>query len=482
MEQKSSFFKSNPDIIHFVVFCIISSLGWFVPAPAPMTEMGIKIVFLFVASAYGWAMTRQVWPSLMTLLLIPFTGIAGFRDLVSGTFGNENWVFLITIFILIAFLTESGADTYIAAWILNLKAIKGHPWRFLFAFLSVCFLLSAFVNFIAMCFFMWGIVYRIAELGNAEKQDKTSSILVFCVVAAGLLGSSAVPWSPPVLLVLGTFADAMGGAVSATKYLLFSFPFSFLAIVGLTLLCRYGFKLDIGFLADSSLEVMEKKYMQRTRKTTIGLISVLVFAVMIILPSILPKDSVISGFLGTLSLVGKLFLLFLILSFLREDGKPMFNMIELATKGVSWGMLIMVAAIYGLSNAIFNVDTGISTFLQESLAPTLSALPKSIFIIALIFISIGVTQFLTNATTAIILLVPTVSLAGTFGINQEVLVVTVIITSTMALLFAPGGATSQILHGNSEWITPKQIWKYGVPTLILYGVLIMGYALIWCMF
>lgn len=479
MAQKQLGAKKNREPIYFVIYCIIAALGWIVPAPEPMASSGIKIVFLFIASAFGWAFTRQAWPSLMTLLLLPFTGATTFSGLISGTFGNENFVFMILIFAFIAFLTESGTDTFIAAWILNLKIIKGHPWRFLFAFLLVCFILSAFVNFIAMCFFMWSLVYRLADVAKLERGGKTSALLVFCVVASGLLGSSAVPWSPPTLVVLGNFTEVLGGNISAAKYLLFSFPYSILCIFCLLLLCRYVFKLNLGFIKDDSIVLLESA--KRTKRTTIGLVSTLAFAVIMILPSLVPAASTVGTFLSTIGTAGKLMLIILVLCFIRDNGEPVFDLVKLATKGVGWGMLIMVAAIFGLSNAIFNADTGISTYLQTALAPILGTLPKSTFIIVMIFLSIGITQFLTNATTAIILLIPTVTLAGSFGIDQEILIVATIITSGMALLFAPGGATSQILHGNRDWISFRQIWTYGVPTLIVYGILIMLYSLLWMM-
>ena len=81
--------KKDKNIMHFIIYCVIAALGWIIPPVAPITAEGMHLIGVFVAAIYGWTVTTEIWPSLTTLVLIPFTGMADLATTISYAWGYD---------------------------------------------------------------------------------------------------------------------------------------------------------------------------------------------------------------------------------------------------------------------------------------------------------------------------------------------------------------------------------------------------------
>ena len=56
----------------------------YIPAPEPMTQLGMTVIGIFAGAIHGWCTTNMIWPSIAALIIFGFTG----QVEVSGSWGK----------------------------------------------------------------------------------------------------------------------------------------------------------------------------------------------------------------------------------------------------------------------------------------------------------------------------------------------------------------------------------------------------------
>ena len=91
--------------------------------------------------------------------------------------------------------------------------------------------------------------------------------------------------------------------------------------------------------------------------------------------------------------------------------------------------------------------------------------------------------FFTNFSSNTVMAVVFVPIAYTFavkaGLNGGSLTAMLCMITTCSLMTPAGSATAAILHGNKDWISPKQAIGYGAVSMVLVWVstMVVGYPL-----
>lgn len=105
------------------------------PAPDPITPLGMKMLGVFLGLIYGWSFSSLAWPSIMGMLALIMTGSISFDQLLSLGFGNTTVVFLLFVFMFTAAIEQEGLTEYLAYWSISRKVLIGRPWVLSFAVL-----------------------------------------------------------------------------------------------------------------------------------------------------------------------------------------------------------------------------------------------------------------------------------------------------------------------------------------------------------
>lgn len=392
--------------------------------------------------------------------------------MLSAGWGSDVYVFIALGFILIAYMEESGTSAYVAAWLITRKFLLGHPWRLLFMILLVAWVISTFVNFVAGMLLTWGFIYQICHILNYKPFDKFSTVLVFGVAMMGAISMSSVPWTGNAVVILAAFTQNTGIAVNYLHYLGYSFPVSFFAIMGYMLLCKFVFRMDVRRLKNLTIDFIDPADLLLTKARKVALLSILALVVLILLPNIVPATVAFSQALG---LTGKVFIVFVVLSLIRIDGQPAFDLPKLAMKGVNWGMLVMIMATLAFVAFLGNPATGIGEFLGNLLAPVFAGQPIVIFFIIAMLLVVLMTNFMVNMVAAVILMTATFPVANILGVELTQLAYMYSMGATFALLLPCASGASVILFANTAWMKAKDIYLYGVPTIIMVSAV----ALLW---
>lgn len=474
--------KRDKTILHVLVFCVIAALGWIIPAPAPMTAEGMHLVGVFIAAIYGWSVTTEVWPSLLTLILIPFTGMVTPQEFLANSWGSDTIWFIVLLFVLVAFMEATGTTTYVAAFLMTRKFLVGHPWRLIFMIFVCAWLLSTFCGNFPGMLITWGFIYKICDVLGYKPFDKFANLLIFGVAVMGALSLSAVPWANNALVILNAYMASSGAQINYLHYLAYSVPFGIFSILGFMLICKVIFRLDVSKLKNLDPNIFESKDLKLTPERKITLIALAALILILVIPSLLPAGNPIRWASDTLGLAMKAALVFLVLSLIKVNGNYIFKFGELATKGVPWNMVMMTCGIMTFVGLLGSDKAGIGAFLGKIFTPLFQDTSVIAFFLLTLVITVFLTNFMINMVVAVIMITATMPICATLGVDQLQIVYLITISCTIAFMLPAASAASCCLFANTKWVRAKDVYIYSVPTIILLSLVALGWNYILFLF
>ena len=92
--------------IHSLIGILIMVIFAFVPPFGPVTEVGVKVLGVFLGTMYLWTFVDTLWPSLFGVLMMGLTGFGNFNSLLSSTFGSPIVVMLFFVILMTGAITE----------------------------------------------------------------------------------------------------------------------------------------------------------------------------------------------------------------------------------------------------------------------------------------------------------------------------------------------------------------------------------------
>ncbi len=476
MEAKPGMDK---ELLKVLGFFAIASLGWILPAPAPITPIGMKVFLVFIATVYGWTITGHVWPSLFACLMFPLTGVVSMKEFIVMGWGSEAFYFMILAFALIKFLEEAGVSQFLASWLMSRKFIQGHPWRLIFMILLTAYVVCSLVNTFIGIFLVWEIVYTITNIIKQKPFDKFPTLMIFGIALMGALSLSAMPWGNNAIVNLGVYANLMGEPGNMVLYIMYTIPVGILSMIAYLLLCKYVFKLDITPLQELTGDMIDPKDLELTLVKKIALAALGLFIVLLLLPSILSKGTALWMVLNSLGIVGVIIFVFVVLSLIKVDGQNIFDFATFARKGIPWNMMAMVVVILAIGGCLMHPATGVNAYLQQNMAPLLTSLSPVMFIIAITVITVVLTNFMINMVIVALFLPVVISMSATLGIHPEQISYLVMVVSTVAILTPAASAASTLLFPNTQWIRPKDIYRYGGVSVVVVTFIAVAVNYLW---
>ena len=474
--------KRDKTILHVIIFCVIAALGWLIPAPAPMTTEGMHLVGVFVAAIYGWSVTTEVWPSFLTLILIPFTGMVTPQEFLANSWGSDTVWFIVLLFILVAFMEVTGTTTYVAAFLMTRKFLVGHPWRLIFMIFVCAWLLSTFCGNFPGMLITWGFIYKICDVLGYKPFDKFANLLIFGVAVMGALSLSAVPWANNALVILNAYMASSGAKINYLHYLAYSVPFGIFSILGFMLICKFIFRLDVSKLKNLDPNIFESKDLKLTPERKITLFALAALILILVVPSLLPADNPIRWASDTMGLAMKACLIFLVLSLIKVNGNYIFKFGELATKGVPWNMVMMTCGIMTFVGLLGSDKAGIGAFLGKLFTPLFQDTSVIVFFLLTLAITVFLTNFMINMVVAVIMITATMPICASLGVDQLQIVYLITISCTIAFMLPAASAASCCLFANTKWVRAKDVYIYSVPTILLLSFVALAWNYILFLF
>ncbi len=467
--------KKDREFLYLILYCVIAALGWIIPPIAPITESGMHLLGLFVAAIIGWSVSSSVWPSLLTFALLPFTGLTNLAGIMALSWGSDTAFFMVFMMAIIAFMEVTGATAYMASWLMSRKILAGHPWRLIFMIMLVGWALSTFCGNFPGMLITWGFIYQICDILGYKPFDKFPNLMIFGVTVMGAISLATLPWSMNALVILGSYTASSGQAINAAHYASYSLPVGFFCILGFMALCKFVFRLDVTDLKNFTPDMFDAKDRVLTKERIIAMITLAVFIVVLLVPSLLPATNPIRVISDQMGLSIKGALICMVLVFIKVDGKHIFNFEQMVIKGVPWNMMMMIIGILSFVGLLGNPEAGISAFLAQVFTPMFQGVSPVIFILLVLAITVFMTNFMINMVVAVIMISATLPIAASMGMDPLQIVYLITLSCTIAFFLPAASAASCVMFANTKWVRAKDVYMYSIPTILMMASI----ALIW---
>lgn len=445
------------------------------PAPYPVTVLGMKIVGILIGMVYLWITVDTLWPSILGLVAIMISGYGTPEEILAASFGNTYTVMTLFMMAFCGVIEQNKINEYIACWFLERKIMDGRPWVFTFIWFLTAAILAMLCHALMAVFFLWSVLYHLSDTLEIRKGDAWLSSMLVGTVFSAMIAQVIFPFKDMGLFMVGSFESISGLSMPAAPYMLVQSVTCICCILFYMLLMRFVFHVNIAPLKKiqtSSLKREELPPMSPLQRLLLALLFVLIFSLCI--PAFFATDFLLVTFLKKLGMTGIIMLFFAALCLIRVEGKPLVDFQELAQKRISWNLIFLIAVALCTSTALTDDSTGIKEFLSITCSPAFEG--KSAF--AFTAILTGATLILTNAANNGVVGILFLTISAIFSVQIEgadVLLLATLVTFcvTDALVLPSASIYGAVLHGNSQWLTKREIIQYTTAAILASYMVIM---------
>lgn len=479
--------KDTKKLLFTIVGIFVMLAGFLFPAMGPVTEVGMKITFIFLGTLFLWSTVGGPWVSLLAIAMV---GLSGYTESFAAAFslaiGDDGLILCLLAFILFGGgLTASKSMEYVTKFILTRKFIAGKPYSIL-ATIGICSYLLAFVvNQMVAAIIMFSIVAAICKTVGIEHGKDKIWVYMFGMIFLGAgIGQPGFVYKGIGLALIRVFTTVAegSGTISANGYMLYNMIMSALLIVTFLLLIKFVFRPDVSKLKSITTEGIEQASvlppMNKVQKAYLWML--LAFLLMTILPSMGPFARLSwLGILRNVSVLGVLVFWIVVFAIVKVAGKPLLNIQQAAGQGIVWNVLLMVAAGLMLGTAIGNADLGVIIVIKQFLNPILAGKPTLVVVFIIFLVAMLITNFAVNAAMAIALMPVVVACAGQLGLNPAPIALGVMMICFIAMMTPAASPLAALCYGEEKYFAAKEIQSYAVPISFLAVILftLIGYPL-----
>ena len=455
--MNAKLFKGSPAYyINSLIVLLLMFAFKYIPAPEPITQMGMACLGIFLGAVWGWITVGMLWPSLMGLIAYGFSGYVSVSDAFTQGFGHNNTLTLIIIFGILGIMESAGLTEWIALKIVHLRIGKGRPWVIIFLLFLASFVLVALTCSWAAAMFVWSVFYKMVE-ANAIPKGKYTAFVIGVVMVGAILGGQVFPFAVPVMLVTGAYTGVEGiaGAPAFVPYVVWMIVVCLVIALVYLLIGKFVLKVKAPQVDTEKIE----KAKPLNRYQIIVLVCLAVFLVGLVVASIVPKSVWISGVLNQLGVKGFATLIIAVLIMLNfADGKRFGDYM----KGANWELIFVMALICVMSSSLTAEGTGIMPFVSGVFAPIMTGHGTLVFLILITLIPLILTNVLNNLVIGMLFVPIGTTFAMQMGMNTDMLFCELMLLTSCALATPAGCAVAALYHGNNEWTTSGQATKYGI--------------------
>lgn len=479
--------------IYWIHVCI--GLGFMLFFPMldpiePISEVGMTVVGVFLGMIYLFSTVGSIWPTLVGLLLIAFSGYLGenyqgyaaVKQVFLEAIGSETTLVCLLGLVLFGALQYVGCTEYIAQFFLTRKFTEGRPYLFMFVFCLCPYLLSAMTTPPPILLLMFPITVSILERCGYKVGDKLFYSFICGVYLATTLGQPMLPFKGAEYVVVSAFQNSTGLEVNYGSYILYNIIMSIILLLVYFTFIRFVIRPDVSGLRELKVkDIQMKKLPPMNLQQKTYFIMIVIFVVALLLPQFLPASAPGIGLLKRLGTLGVTVTAVAVLMIVRFEGKPMLDFPTLAKQGFfSWDVIFLVAGALYVCTALSNSELGIKAFLVQALNPVLGGRPMLMFIFLVLAFAITTTNFANNAGMAVVILPVIISFSELYPeINLTALSMTVCMIVFVALLTPAASPPCAILHAHRHLVSLKEIYKLFIPMFFIALLLYMfiGYPI-----
>lgn len=472
--------KLTPSYLIHSFICIALMVGvGFLPPIGGITPYGMDILGIFLGSIYGWVFVDFIWPSFFGMLMLVVVGYGTTAEVFKAGFGDSIVLNLFLTTAFFAFISKTGLMTFLANRIVSAKICVGRPWVLIASFFFIASYVAGFTNNVACTLLLWSIVYSIAKELGYKPGDKLITYLISGIVFFAVWSIALFPFLPWSQVCIGLMSNMVDfGAYSQLGWIVTGLILPILTIIGYIAIGKFIFKIDTSRFALPEARLNEMRSVKLGTSEKVGIVYLLIFLVIVIAPSFLPKTWPVIAIFSDWAIIGACALCFIGVCFMKnENGVAVNKFGDMVYQGVSWDMIILMIATVPICAAMEAGETGIMVTVMTAVTPFLSSLSPVILVVAIVLFFITVTQFAHNLILLLVFGPVLCQFVSVAGIPPIVFACIFVICLQSAMATPGASANSAMLFGNIEWIDKKDAMLMGWLFVVMMAILLIAVVL-----
>ncbi|MFR6291198.1 MAG: SLC13 family permease [Peptococcaceae bacterium] len=449
--------KITPSYLIHSIICTALMIGirW-LPPISDVTPYGMEILGIFLGSIYGWVFVGYLWPSFIGMILLGCSEYGTIAAVWGEGFGDSTVLNLLLTFVFFVFINQTGLMQYMANKFISLKINIGHPWLLTFFFFFIASYIGGITNNIAVTILLWYIFYGICDKVGYKKGDRYVSYMICGIVFFAAYSIVLFPFLPFSIVGMGIMQKMVPfGDYSILGWMISGPLINFLLILCYLFIGKFIFRVDISKLSDKEDRFAELRNTKMGKSEKVGLVYLLLFILIVCLPTFMPKAWAITGILSNMSIIGACGLCFSGMFFLKDEhGNSILSMGKLMGN-VNWDMIFLMIATVPICSAMEASETGIMASVMKVVMPVVNSVSPAVFLILVIVIIGLITQFAHNFILLLVFGPTLCQLASSMGIPPIAFCAIFMMTIMNAVATPGASANSAMLFGNTDWLEKK---------------------------
>lgn len=482
--EKQRLSMPMPKLLKILVCLAIVALFWVVPAPAPLTQVGMRVIGIFISTVLLLSLVDTVWPAILAVTLLGRSGVASLNAVIAGTLGNWIVYFILMSFVMTYALNKSGFTDRLVAKFMSMKFVNRSPWTFTISMATIGLIITCFIDQIPATAFMLAFANRVYEELGYTKKDAYPHVANIIVIYAVIIGGAMTPISHALaILGIGVYESFAGTTLSLFSYLAFGVPTGIVLYVILTAIMRLTCgKIDMSKFEHFDVQrVLKKQGKMELRE----LITVVIFfgtVILWMLPGVagMFTDAAWVAALNDYGITFWAILSVVVMAVISVNDEPLIDLKHVLNDHTNWAILIFIAIGVYLGSALSNDATGVNAWITANITPLTQSVPPLLVVFILTAAGEILTNFASNTSTVTVMTGVAVALA--VASNGAIDPVGIALCTTMAgscayLLPSSFGCIA-MLHGN-EWSDSRKIYLYGLIMMVITSLIIsfVGYTI-----
>ena len=451
--------------IMFIIMFVVGSL----PPFGQVTEMGMKIIGVFVGIIFAWIAIDTLWPSVFGFVALSFTGYTTILGAFGTALSNSTVIMILFGATFAGVIAKTDCIQIINKWLMTRKILAKSPWNLVLALLLFQVLASICNGGMAGLFLGWEMIIQLTTSCGYKKGAPITCFLIATSVFLWVMTGNLFPFKAGTIAYLGFFEPVLGVQYEYVPFIVLSAICLIVFLALMMISARYIFRIDASQLRVSEEKMKELEAIQINSLQKTGLIAVVAFIILMLLPSFMPKTWAITIILNKLGLVGIVVILLVYFSLLRdENGKQIID-IGQCHSYVPWSVLWLLAFAMPLGDAMKSADSGIMATIIDFATPLFSGMGVTTFmLVAMIFIGVA-TQVCNNMVLGAMFIPVFTNICVQMGGNPYVLFLMIMIPLNCAYLTPAGSLQGAMVHGNPSM---DKKWAYSLSLIALIATFI----------
>ncbi len=391
------------------------------------------------------------------------------------TFGNQVlWLVMFAMVFCYA-IENTGLLPIIAKKMLNIKIARKGPWSLALVFmLTACVTGFLTTNALTVIVILWKIFEEMVDELNISHDHPYVSGVLIMIVIAGTAGSIIAPYTGFVVMSFGFYRSMVpiGPEINTLFYFICMLIINIAFYIAFIIVFKFILKINFSF---DKIRRYEKNELKLNKRQKITLLYVLILAVAMMVPHLLPQGNILRVvLLEKLGSLGVMIVVTVFMAVTAKDKETFLDMTKGFKKGIPWGLFLMVGTSLTAATALADDSTGVTEAIIQILEPLLSRISLHLLLVILTIISFLLTNILNNNACLAVFAPISIVLVQKASGNPQVIVVLLALSAMLGYLLPASSAMGALMHGH-KWLDSKKIYRYGTITM---GIIIVVFILV----